>query len=93
MPKALLAEGALELLLLLPLVDPKRPFADGASDVVLAEKPKPPRPVTLGDVSLDASLFVDPPKAKPVELACEGEPIPPKRGARGDVFLNASLLR
>ena len=72
MPKGLLAEGVVELLLLeLPLVVLKGPFADGVSDVVLVEKPNPEKPVALGDVPLDASLFAVVPRFKPVELAFE----------------------
>ena len=71
MPKRLLAEGALELLLLgLPSVVPKRPFADGASDVVLVEEPKPEK-VVRGNVTLGASLFAVVPKIRPGELAFE----------------------
>ena len=68
-PPRLPAEGALELLRLgRPL---KRPFADGASDVVLVEKLNPEKPVALVDVPLDASLFAVVPTLKPVELAFE----------------------
>jgi hypothetical protein len=71
-PKGLLADGALELLLLgLPSFLPKRAFADGALDVVLLEEPNPEKPVVLGDVPLDASLFAVVPKKLPVEIAFE----------------------
>ena len=71
-PPRLPAEGALELLRLgRPLVVLKRPFADGASDVVLVEKLNPEKPVALVDVPLDASLFAVVPRLKPVELAFE----------------------
>ena len=62
----------LELLLLgVPLVAVKRPFADGASDVMLVEEPNPEKPVALEDLPLDASLFAVVPKTRPVELAFE----------------------
>lgn len=47
----------------------KRPFADGASDVVLREKLNPEKPVALVDVPLNASLFAVVPWLKPVKLA------------------------
>jgi len=68
-PKGLLADGALELLL--PWFIPKRPFADGALDSVLLEEPNPETPVVLGDLPLGASLFAVIPKKMPVELAFE----------------------
>lgn len=72
MSKGLLADGALELLLLgLPSFIPKRPFAEGALDVVLLEEPNPEKPVVLGDVPLDASLFAIVRKKLTVELAFE----------------------
>jgi len=71
-PKGLLADRASELLLLgLPSFIPKRPFADGALDVVLLEDPNPEKPVVLGNVTLDASLFAVVPKKLPVERAFE----------------------
>ena len=108
MPKRRLAEGALELLLLgLPLVVLERPCADGVSDVVLVEKSKPEKPVALGDVPLDASLFADAPRLKPVELAFEAgslanmalEPNGPPFGVAfetplwGDVVFEPNRLR
>ena len=72
MPKRLLANGVLELLILgLSSLIPKRPFAEGALDVVLLEKSGAEKPVVLGDVPLDAPLFAVPPKKLPVELAFE----------------------
>lgn len=71
-PSRLLAEGALELLLLeLPLLDLKGPFADGVSDAVLAKRLDPGKPVALADVDSDASLFAVVPRWKSVELAFE----------------------
>ncbi len=69
MPKGLPADGALKLWLLgLPSFRSKRPFADGALDVVLLEEPNPvepnpaePNPETP-DVTLAASLFAVVPK-------------------------------
>ena len=70
MPEGLLAAGALELLLLeLSSFKSKKPFADEALDVVLLKEPNPEEPVMLGDVPLDAPLFVAVPKGLPVELA------------------------
>ena len=69
-PKALLADGALELLLLgLPSFIPKRSSPDGGLDVVLLEGPNPKKPVVLEDVRLDASLSAVVPKRLVVELA------------------------
>ena len=70
----LLAEGALELLLLgLPLVDLKRLFADRVLDAALVEKSKVGKRVALGDVNSDASLFEVVPRWKSVELAFEAD--------------------
>ena len=70
-PKRLLTERALKLLLLgLSLVVPKRPFADGASDVVVLDEPKPEK-VARGNVTLGASLLAVVPKIRPVELGFE----------------------
>jgi len=71
-PRGLLADGPLWLLLLgLGLSIPKRPFGDEAWDVVLLEEPNLGKPVVLGDVSFDTSLFEIVPKKLPVELAFE----------------------
>ena len=71
-PKRLLADGALELLILgLPSFIPKRPFTDGALDVVLLKGLDPDKPVKLGDVRLDASLFAVLLKNMFVEVAFE----------------------
>lgn len=73
-PERLLAERALELLLLgLSLVVRERLFANGVADAAPVELPNPGIPVALGDVSLDASLFVVlvAPKISPVEPAFE----------------------
>ena len=68
-PKGLLADGALEPILLgLPSGILKRPFADGALDV---EEPNPEKTVVLGDVPVDASLFAVVLKRLPVEIAFE----------------------
>ena len=72
MAERLLAEGALELFRnRLPLVVLKRPFEFGVSDVVLAEKLNPEKPVALGEVHLDASLFTVVPNIKSVGIAFE----------------------
>ena len=69
MPRGLLADGALELLLLgLTSFIPK---ADGALDVMLLEEPNPEKSVVPGYIPLDASLFAVVPKKLPVELAFE----------------------
>ena len=66
MPKRLLADGDWKMLLLRLLsVVVKRPFADGASDVVLLEEPNPEKPV---NVTLGASAA---PNEESVELAFE----------------------
>ena len=70
MPKRLLVDGAFELLLLgLPSLIPKRPFADRDFDVALLEEPNPEKPVVLGGVPLDASPVAVVPKKLLVELA------------------------
>ena len=68
----LLAEGALELLLLgLPLLDLKRPFADGVSGAVLVDKSNPGKAFALRGVHSDASLFAVVPPWKSIERAFE----------------------
>ena len=70
MLKGLLATGVLELLIPgLSSLFPKRPFVEGALDVVLLEKPDAEKPVVLRDVPLDAPLLAVPPKILPVEVA------------------------
>ena len=87
-----LAEEASELLLLwLPLVDPKRPFPEWASDAVLVENPNPPNPLALPEVPLDASLFTLVPRLKPVGLALGGGPNPEKAATLGNVTLDTAL--
>lgn len=96
MPKGPLADGALELWLLgPPSFIPKRPFVDGALDVVLPKDPNPEKPVVLGGVPLDASLFTVPPKRFLVELAFEVrslEDVTFKPNKPGERALNVSLL-
>lgn len=91
-PKGLLAEGALELLLLgLPTSTLERPSADGALNTLLLKEPNPEKPIMLGGVPLDASLFAVVLSKMPIELAfgvlpLADEAAEPNRPALGVVF-------